>query len=271
MAFLRRGLHIETLFIFKPNPSPTSLHDFTKGDVVKAPSLLTTKSFWWEGSMTVEAAVLLPIIISLFLFMGDMIEVIRVQGTVQMYLWNIGTRMCVYGYLTDEFLEVQNEEIDLIPAVGIHGDMVELTVAYPESLGGGVLPCTSFLVRQRFLGHMWTGYDISGDSAEVIVVYVAEHGTVYHMRRDCGYVDVRAIRIEPGQLEQTTNRDGVAYAACAKCRKDNLPSYFYITEWGECYHWQEDCPSLKRWVFSAYLEEVSSLAPCSKCAEGGQE
>ncbi len=63
MAFLRRGLYIESLLTFRKNPSPTILHDFTKDHTVKAPSLPITKRIWPEGSMTVEAAVLLPIVI----------------------------------------------------------------------------------------------------------------------------------------------------------------------------------------------------------------
>lgn len=271
MAFLRRGLYIESLLTFRKNPSPTILHDFTKDHTVKAPSLPITKRIWLEGSMTVEAAVLLPIVISVVLFVGSMLEAIRAHGKLQMDLWNIGARLCMYGYGKEELLETFGEEVPLEFVTEGEGDIVKITLTSQNRVGGGVMPLLSFCTQNRFYGHTWTGYDISNQTSESPVVYVTENGTVYHFYRDCRYINIQPIRVESNQLGDKCNIDGMPYEACLKCGREEASTYYYITEWGDCYHWQLDCPSLKRMVFSVYWEEASFLAPCSECAKESEE
>lgn len=54
-----------------------------------------------EGSMTVEAAIVLPMLLFFFLNLGCAIEMIRLHGNLQLALWQIGRELSVYGYALD--------------------------------------------------------------------------------------------------------------------------------------------------------------------------
>ncbi len=53
------------------------------------------------GGMTVEAAIVLPLFLFFFLNLGCAIEMIRLHGSLQLAVWQIGSRLSVYGYVLD--------------------------------------------------------------------------------------------------------------------------------------------------------------------------
>ena len=269
MALLWNDLYIKNTLTSHKNPSPTILRDFTPCRFTKLPSLFTTQGTVLDGSMTIEAAVLLPILISVVLIMGGMIEAIRIHGKVQTDLWNIGTRMCVYGYLSEELSSRFTEEVEFVISSLGKDDLIVLELVYPVGPFGGAVSIPRFWMQNRFFGHMWTGYDILDETPDLVVVYMTEYGNVYHTKRDCNYIDINAIRVDSAQLAQKTNVEGNPYRACKKCEEAKLKDFYYITNAGDCYHWRADCPSIERLVFSMSLEEVRGVRPCSKCAGEG--
>lgn len=54
-----------------------------------------------DGGMTVETAILLPLMLFFFLGLGCAIEMIRLHGNMQLALWQAGRELSVYGYLLD--------------------------------------------------------------------------------------------------------------------------------------------------------------------------
>ncbi|MCM1552448.1 MAG: hypothetical protein NC092_07125 [Butyrivibrio sp.] len=50
------------------------------------------------AGMTVEASIVLPLFLFFFLNLGSAMEMIRLHGNLQLGLWDVGNRMCVYGY-----------------------------------------------------------------------------------------------------------------------------------------------------------------------------
>lgn len=50
------------------------------------------------AGMTVEAAIVLPLFLFFFVNLGSAIEMIRLHGNLQLALWDVGNRMCLYGY-----------------------------------------------------------------------------------------------------------------------------------------------------------------------------
>lgn len=69
-----------------------------KCDAIKGISLFTSVTRQAEGSMTVEAAVILPLFLCFFLNLGCAIELIRLHSNLEFALCEIGNRMAVYGY-----------------------------------------------------------------------------------------------------------------------------------------------------------------------------
>jgi len=53
------------------------------------------------ASMTLEAAVVLPLFLFFFLNLFTSVEMIRLHGNLQLALWETGSRMAVYGYAYD--------------------------------------------------------------------------------------------------------------------------------------------------------------------------
>ena len=53
------------------------------------------------GSMTVEAAVVLPLFLFFFLSLGSAMEMIRLHGNLQLALWQVGNRLAVYGHVLE--------------------------------------------------------------------------------------------------------------------------------------------------------------------------
>lgn len=93
----------------KKLPSPKCvLSDESTGTIIEKTFLLSFLKRLVGGlgkkvcaAMTVEAAIVLPLFLFFFINLGSAIEMIRLHGNLQMGLWNVGNKMCVYGYAAD--------------------------------------------------------------------------------------------------------------------------------------------------------------------------
>ena len=63
---------------------------------IKGISLFISKKEKVPASMTVEAAIVLPLFLFFFLNLMSSIEMIRLHGNLQLALWETGNRMTVY-------------------------------------------------------------------------------------------------------------------------------------------------------------------------------
>lgn len=54
-----------------------------------------------SAGMTVEASIVLPLFLFFFLNLGCVLEMIRLQGNLQLALWQTGRELSVYGYVLD--------------------------------------------------------------------------------------------------------------------------------------------------------------------------
>lgn len=50
------------------------------------------------AGMTVEASIVLPLFIFFFINLGSAMEMMRLHNKLELALWNVGNRMCVYGH-----------------------------------------------------------------------------------------------------------------------------------------------------------------------------
>lgn len=64
---------------------------------IKGISLFASKGPTAAASMTVEAAIVLPLFLFFFLNLMSSIEMLRLHGNLQLALWETGNRMSVYG------------------------------------------------------------------------------------------------------------------------------------------------------------------------------
>ncbi len=106
------------------------------------------------------------------------------------------------------------------------------------------------------------------------IVYMTEHGTVYHVSRTCSHIKIDIEAVWPKDVGDRRNMSGAKYYACEFCSPElNKLSQVYITEYGTRYHAFSSCSAIKRNVRECSLEEVGQKYPaCSRCGkkEGGE-
>lgn len=248
--------------------------------------------------MTVEAALLLPLMLFLFIQLGSAIELIRLHNHLQLELSNIGEELAVYGYAAKDrdfasLLSAVYVKAKLKENVGIdyldesliqngskglriwesdlvtEDDCLDLTLTYRVCPWIAPLGFRSFSLANRFYVHLWNGYRLPGAEENEVYAYVAENGVVYHKNRDCTHLRLSVQEVNVLNPEQFLEQYGRRYAACKNCAKGEMPVLVFITSEGDCYHYRRDCYSLKRTVHGITKEEAKAYRPCSRCSKGG--
>lgn len=102
------------------------------------------------------------------------------------------------------------------------------------------------------------------------VVYVTEHGTVYHESRACGYLNVVVRSAAAETIGEQRNSFGRKYTLCERCDNKEATETVYYSDGGTKYHLVAACPALKRTVSSKPREEVE-LPACHKCGNRKEE
>lgn len=289
--------------------------------------------------MTVEASIVLPLILFFFMNLASSIEMIRLHGNLQLALWETGNELIVYGYaldsgtLPDEAqggeIQIDREQVDgiqfeeeqlrgeqsdkvqeekwwkrlsgtiissvfvkaqLVQLLGedylndsplksgtdslmlweseVFGteDTIDLVVTYSVAPWIKTVDFLPFRMVNRYYGHIWNGYEVSGQAQVKEVVYVAENGQVYHLDQNCTHLRLSIKKIGAGELHAARNNYGKRYSACEKCVKGGNFKIIYITDEGDKYHYNRDCPGLKRTVSPMLKSEAEKrYRPCGRC------
>lgn len=133
------------------------------------------------------------------------------------------------------------------------------------------IPGVSLTLANRYYGHLWTGYDVSGESGEQTgkedVVYLAENASVYHESPECTHLKLTIQSVAATGVASCRNQDGGRYTACEKCAKGAAPGTLYISPEGDRYHYRKDCSGLKRTIYTVPRSEATGYRPCSRCGK----
>lgn len=153
------------------------------------------------------------------------------------------------------------------------GDTVTLIASY--RMDALFLPeqFSSFRMINRVCLRKWTGYDNAagaeqGDAAQRMV-YIAEHGTVYHDSRNCYHLNVTIRQTSGERLAGERNSSGGRYTACELCGGRRQSGVFYVSEDGTRYHTTAACSGLRRTVRAVPVSEIGSRTPCHNCGGSG--
>lgn len=76
-------------------------------------SLFTSKRTGLNGSMTVEAAIVIPLLLFFLLNLGSLMEIIRLHGNVELALTNVGNELSLYQYI--QTMELSEQEQKALP------------------------------------------------------------------------------------------------------------------------------------------------------------
>ena len=263
-----------------------------------------------KASMTVEAALALPLFLIFFLQIASIMEMMRLHGRIETALWETGRELSLYGSAVkqiSEGLDISSDEAaksvlesvgnlalsytyvknrvenyvgaDYLDSAPLKGgkaglqyvgsklleddDSIEIVVTYcaqPRWVLEGFRP---FLLENRYVGRLWTGYDLNKNK----VFYLAENIEVYHCDRECTHLRLQTYQVKWEEMLAASNDYGKKYRACKKCIPVGELQYVWISPEGECYHAGRDCSGLKRTVREVSWEEASKYRPCSRCVD----
>lgn len=148
-------------------------------------------------------------------------------------------------------------------------DIIDLKISYRVRPFVELMGFDGFLMSQRYYGRAWTGYDaagaVSGGTEEDPMVYVTKTGTVYHLDRNCTYLNPKIEMVSAQSVSDRRNESGEKYAPCGSCGTYGSGNEVYITSYGSSYHKRLNCPGLKRTIYTVPLSEVGARGGCSKC------
>ena len=256
------------------------------------------------GSMTVEAAVIIPLLLFFFMNLMSVMEMIRLHSNLELALWKNGKVMTVVGHVFNE-VEDENELLQLggtlltdyalylgiVEELGedyldhspltygkkglnflessyMENDCIDIKLTYQVSPDFNVPGFPLVRLANRYYARAWTGYCVSEEEEEQAkeYVYVTMYGQVFHVKLDCGYLNRTIEAVQVSGLGNMRNNAGEQYTICEYCGKFSSQDTVYITPTGGKYHFTVSCPSLKRTIsILERTEAEENYRPCSRC------
>lgn len=200
------------------------------------------------------------------------------DGISSLILAETYVRSDVTSYLGEEYLSespILGDSISFLQSSLMKGDdLIQITADYIVEPFVPFIAPESFIMQTRFVGHAWTGYEISGDSEgggeeeDETTVYITPSGEVYHKSRDCTYLRPRVQSTSASRIDNLRANDGSCYYACESCRPSKTGTLYYTPD-GNRYHSSASCSKLSRDVIAVHLSDVEgSRRCCSKCGGG---
>jgi hypothetical protein len=155
--------------------------------------------------------------------------------------------------------------------------MLDVIVTYRVKIP--LVPGTPILCSQRCRKQAWTG-NLSGaplqqdePQDDSTIVYLTDHGEVYHLFSDCPYLAPEILTVDIAQIQDVRNESGGKYYPCPACGS-MAGIVVYCTRYGTDYHGSPDCSFISHNIREVPLSEVSGMRCCSKCSRrqgsGGQ-
>lgn len=248
-----------------------------------------------SASMTVEAALVLPV----FLFAGVLLmmpfRILDVERQMQAIAVSVGEEISQTAYLAPEEggwagsaaalayaegavrVRSRNLPVQRLSLAGssllTDGETVDLIIDYQMKLPFSLFRIGNIKRRCRCWMRAWVGSDgITGsgeaDAGEADpIVYVGKDSTRYHNSEFCHYLYNRLSAVPFSRIEDYRNESGHRYTACSRCA-GAAGGTVYIMPYGEHYHSSRTCTAITAYVRAVRRSEVEYLGPCSYCSGG---
>lgn len=245
-----------------------------------------------EGSLTLEAAFVIPCLVCFFVTVLFFFRVLQVQLAIQEAADHTARKLAVYMAVGNE-KEIWNQaavKVLLLKELkdsGVTGKYLKggtagislaqsdwskedvcLKLRYrfrcPIQLFGlQEISVTSVAVSRKWTG--WREVEENKDSSDVWV-YIAKTGSTYHKSDECTHLMLSIQSVEESALNSLRNENGGKYKKCTICAKViNKWNRVYITNQGDRFHYDLNCSGIKRTVSKIRLSEAGGRKPCSRC------
>ena len=293
MSFLNALTHKQPYIIQnkkqgKEHYSLLANHFFHKRHILsERASVFTSK-----GSLTLEAAVVVPLFFFAMLSLICVLEMMTVKSTMRHALYSAGREISQQSYviplttgvgLKQRIVKTVGKErierslirggvagIDCSRTICYQGNAeYDLSVRYRMEVPILCFKLPMVTCEEELKVKGWTGLSTGTKTEEAdTVVYVTKEGTVYHKDMFCTYLVMSVKTTTWEEIGSLRNQSGGRYYACESCgRSADNTGRLYITDYGDRYHVSIGCSTLKRVVYAVPYHEVSERGGCAKCVK----
>lgn len=294
--------HTETYNLNIPKIKSNTISNYQRCFSKRASSVISITK---EGSLTIEAALVIPIFLFAVMSILSFTDILRLQMKIDSSLSQCAKELAVYGHAGDEISEKSigelsfgaetlfsetyvrgrvisqtgGEYLEWSPmknAAAMHfsgsrimeNDRIELRCSYYVTPFFSLSAKAGFLTGSTAVARAFTGYDnLKGQnsSQKEELVYITPQGSVYHRQRGCHYLDLSIEKVFIEALAGMRNQDGEIYHQCERCINIGNQRTVFITGYGNRYHRDILCSGLRRTVEMIPLSQTGGRKPCSKC------
>lgn len=247
----------------------------------------------FSGSITIEAALAVPLFFLAVLSLFYVMEVMAIRTSIRSGMQYAGRKAAQEAYLKPMVIPSKLEQ-DIVASVGserlnrsivegksagIHCEesrmspataILDIKVTYHVYLPIPLFKALPVPMEEEMKIKGWTGYVRNGwtDRDDTKTVYITETGMVYHKSYHCNYLEL-SIRMVPGsEVGDLRNESQGIYHPCERCMKGSgAAGGVYITDYGDRYHGSLGCSGLKRTIYAVPLSEAAGKGACSKCGQ----
>lgn len=275
-----------SIFSYKPNENDSIW--IRKFPTVKPDTAI-------QASATVEASFVLPIFIVAYFTIMQLLWVLAGQlgiltalydtGTVlstmstslegHKYISAAGAAAIFYGKLDKDYIErsgiagksagitlLQSDIAEDMSQIYLCADYV--TTGIWDMFGLFLHKYTQTLYFRGWVGvnELNRGQTQDGNTQ---LVYITDYGEVYHIYKDCSYLNPTVKQTTVMEVSQMRNESGAGYKPCKSCYSNT--QLVYVTDYGGAYHSNRNCSGLKRGIMVTDKENVGTMRLCSKCSK----
>lgn len=258
-----------------------------------------------SGSITIEAAMVLPIFIFCICYIMCFTNVVKISGELGNVLYESSKELSQYAYVYDKAVDKGNVEKELGDIVSYGMGNAYVGSKLSKSFDKG------YLKKNGINGisgiNLYLSSYMDNDIIDVIAVYKAAVNCNFFKLPDIPIVLRYRVRAWTGykqdvDLEDNNSEDmvyitenGTVYHRTTACthlrlsiksvnksdvkalRNDSGGKYYscelcggdsnvvYITDTGNRYHKSKECRGLKRLIIKIPLSQINGRAPCSRC------
>lgn len=227
--------------------------------------------------MTVEAAVVVPLLILFILHLGSCMEMLRLHGRLEYALWQVGRELAVYGaaesrlHTPDTEPDGAGENVEGSTRSEVLSTVTDLAVSYlyvngrlERILGGDYLDSSPLAYGQQGINYLSSEYLEEDECIDIVLTYqVCPQITCFPFP----------------YFRMVSRYYGRAWTGFAVEGGTKPVTYVYVTEDGVVWHSRGDCSYLKLSIREAQAETVWMLRnktgeryqPCGRCADQPHE